>query len=83
MPFYICYVHPVDGLPRARPVTSYHEAGEVIATLEAMHADPKLEFDMDTCRQSALPVVVSGWDANGVHNLLVHGMREEAMNRIM
>ena len=83
MPFYICYVHPVDGLPRARPVTSYREAGAVMATLEAMHADPTLEFDLNIAKQSALPVVVSGWDATTVHNLLIHSMTEAANDRIM
>jgi len=83
MPFYICYVHPVDGLPRARPVESYREAGDVIATLQAMNADPTLEFDILQARSSALPVVVSGWDANTVHNLLIHGMTEAANDRIM
>jgi hypothetical protein len=69
---YITYIHPIDGLPRARKVQSYIEAGLVIATLETMGVDPELDMDIDNTKQTGLPLLVSAWDANLVHNMFIN-----------
>ena len=82
MPGYICYVHPVDGLPRARPITDFNEAGMVVATLKAMNVDLELDVDLDAMKQSPLPVLCSVWDPNTVHNLWIHGDTAKAKEEI-
>ena len=55
---FIVYKSVVDGYPRARKVSSFREAGMVIATLELMGVEPEFEFDPTQARPSALPLIV-------------------------
>lgn len=69
---YIVYTSPVDGLPRARKVQSFREAGLVMASLEEMGCNPEVEDDMEEAKKTALPLLVSPWQPMHIVNMMDH-----------
>lgn len=76
---HIIYTNPVDGIERARQVSSFDEAILLIQALKAQGVDPTVEENILNAKPSCLPLLVSPWrqmhltpTENGIVNSRTH-----------
>ena len=73
---HIVYTNPVDGIERAREVSSFDEAVLLIQALKAQGVDPTVESDILRARRSCLPLLVSPWRQEHVTHSVTHDQVE-------